>query len=112
MGNDISTSNNYSSVQNDLINEIKQTLNTDTETFRPKNQEGGIVWNPRDKFVTHEGLRGEVINRRIEPYLYHTNVYEVKINGKIETMWPETNMIELPEVKAKRISDKQIKHVD
>jgi hypothetical protein len=110
MGNDISTSNNYSSVQNDLINEIKQTLNTDTETFRPKNQEGGIiVWNPRDKFITREGFRGEVIKRRIEPHLYHSNVYEVKIDGKIETMWPEINMLELPEVKAKRIANKQKK---
>jgi hypothetical protein len=102
MGNDISTSNNYSSVQNDLINEIKNTLNTDTETFRPKKQQGGIVWNPKDIFITHEGLRGEVIKKRMEPDLVHKNVYEVKVNGRLETMWPESNMIEPPEVKTKR----------
>ena len=101
MGNDIST-NNYSSAQNELINDIKNTLNADTETFKPNKQSGGIVWNPRDIFVTHEGLRGEVIKKRTEPHLVHKKLYEVRVNDKIETMWPESNMMEPSEVKAKR----------
>jgi len=100
MGNDISTSNNDSN--NDLINEIQNIINADTETFRSVNQNGGIVWNPKDIFITHEGLIGEVIQKRTDPDLIYKNVYEVRINGRLETMWPESNMIESPESKAKR----------
>jgi hypothetical protein len=96
MGNDISTSSKFTSVQNDLMNEIRNTLNTDTETFRPKNQNGGIVWNVNDNFTTREGLSGKVIEKRMEPYLIDKGLYKVNINSRLETMWPESNMLELP----------------
>lgn len=102
MGN--TTSNNsFTDVEKQLINELQDTLNTSTETFRPKNQDGGIItWNTNDEFITPEGLRGKINHKRTEPSLITKDVYEVVINGKVETMWPKRDMRVPPEVLAKR----------
>ena len=99
MGNDISTSSKFTSVQNNLINDIKNTLNTDTETFKPKNQNGGIIWNVNDKFDTREGFRGVVIEKRMEPHFLNQRLYRVNVNNKLESMWPESNMMEISKEK-------------
>jgi len=104
MGNSNSTyePQTNSFTETNLINELKSTLNADTETFVPNHQLGGVtVWKEGQAFVTPLGLNGIVLGKRTEPYISKRNLYKVKITtaaGTVEeTMWPETDMKQTPE---------------
>lgn len=114
MGNSNSVlESNNTNTENFLIDEIKNTLNADTETFRPKkSQYGGITeWSVGQHFITPTKLRGVVINKRSEPHLVDKHVYRVKLNGVEETMWPESDMKKTPEDIKKEADEKHKKKV-
>lgn len=116
MGNSNSTydSQTFSLTENNLMNDLKSTLNADTETFVPNHQLGGVnKWKDGDAFVTPSGLYGIVLMKRTEPYISKKNLYKVKItttSGVVEeTMWPETDMKQTAEEIKRELEEKHRK---